>query len=100
MDLLQLLILIVIAGICGAIAEWIVGFKPGGLLVSIIVGVIGAYLGGWIGSLLPFDTSWAELEVGAVPINLFWSILGSIILLLLLYSLRGGGRRSLFGRRF
>ena len=40
MDPLQLLILLVIAGICGAVAELIVGFSPPGLhvmLVSIII---------------------------------------------------------------
>lgn len=100
MDLLQLLILIVIAGICGAVAEWIVGFKPGGLLVSIIVGVVGAYLGGWVGSLLPFDLfSWTTIVVNSVPINLFWSTAGSIVLLALLHALRSGGRRRVFRRR-
>lgn len=100
MDLLQLLILIVIAGICGAVAEWIVGFKPGGLLVSIIVGVVGAYLGGWVGSLLPFDlVPWTTIVVNSVPINLFWSTVGSIVLLALLHILRSGSRRSVFGRR-
>jgi uncharacterized membrane protein YeaQ/YmgE (transglycosylase-associated protein family) len=34
-----------------------------------------------------------------VPINLFWSTVGSIVLLLLLHAVRSGGRRSLFGRR-
>ena len=38
MDLIQLLTLLIIAGICGSIAAWIVGYTPGGLLLSIIVG--------------------------------------------------------------
>lgn len=100
MDLLQLLILLVIAGICGAVAEWIVGFYPGGLLLSIIVGVVGAYVGNAIGSLLPFDIPLTTIEVGTVRFNLIWAIAGSIVLLLLLHSLRGGPRRSLFSRRF
>jgi len=37
MNLLGLLIFLVIAGICGAIAEMVVGFSPGGFVVSIVV---------------------------------------------------------------
>ena len=52
MDPLQLLILLVIAGICGAVAELIVGFSPPGLhvmLVSIIIGVIAVRAAGLFG---------------------------------------------------
>ena len=51
-DLLQLSILLVIAGICAAIAQWVVGFSPGGFIMSIILGVVGAYLGMSLASLL------------------------------------------------
>ena len=97
MDLLQLLTLLVIAGICAAIAEWIVGFSPGGLLISIIVGVIGAYLGSWIAGLLPFP-SVLPIRIGSVGFDIFWAILGSALLLVLVDVLRGGRRRRLFSR--
>jgi uncharacterized membrane protein YeaQ/YmgE (transglycosylase-associated protein family) len=96
-DLLQLLTLMVIAGMCAAIAEWIVGFSPGNLLISIIVGVIGAFFGSWVASMLPIPAL-LPIPVGWVTLDLIWSILGSMLLLLLLYTLRGGGRRRLFGR--
>jgi len=100
-DLIQLFILIVVVGICGAIAEWIVGFKPGGLMVTIIVGVVGAYLGGWLGSLLRVELplfSLFNLEVGVTRFNLLWAVIGSIVLLLLLHLLRGGIGRQQFRR--
>ncbi|ABU60357.1 GlsB/YeaQ/YmgE family stress response membrane protein [Roseiflexus castenholzii] len=92
MDLLQLLILLVIAGICGAVAELIVGFSPPGLqvmLVSIIVGVIGAFIGGWIAGTfgLPPIT---EIRVGNIRLNLLYTILGSTLLLVILQALRSG----------
>ncbi|GIV98739.1 GlsB/YeaQ/YmgE family stress response membrane protein [Roseiflexus sp.] len=92
MDLLQLLILLVIAGICGAVAELIVGFSPPGLqvmLVSIIVGVIGAFIGGWIAETfgLPPIT---EIRVGNIRLNLLYTILGSTLLLVILQALRSG----------
>ncbi len=96
MDPLQLLILLVIAGICGAIAELIVGFSPPGLhvmLVSIIVGVIGAFIGSWIGGWmaemlgLPPIT---EVRVGNTRLNLLYTVLGSTLLLVILQALRSG----------
>jgi len=96
-DLLELLILLIIAGLCGAIAEWIIGFSPGGLLVSIINGVVGAYIGSWIGNLIPIELP-LRIEVGAISFNLIWAVLGSLLLLLLLRTLRGTGQRNLSWR--
>lgn len=102
MDFIELMTLLIIVGICGAIAAWIVGYTPGGLLLSIIVGVIGAYLGGWLNSLLPFQIpiiSLFTIEVGTTRFNLIWAIAGSVVLLLLLHTLRGGERRRMFSWR-
>lgn len=95
MDPLQLMILLVIAGICGAFAELIVGFSPPGLhvmLVSIIIGVIGAFVGAWIAGLLSLPPL-TEIRVGNIRMNLLYTIFGSILLLLVLQALRSGGRR-------
>ena len=92
MSLLGLLILLVIAGICGAVAELVVGFSPGGFVVSIVVGVIGAYLGEVLAAYLnlpPFLT----VQAGGQSLDIMWAILGSILLLLAISLLRGAGRR-------
>jgi uncharacterized membrane protein YeaQ/YmgE (transglycosylase-associated protein family) len=94
MDLLQLLILLVIAGICGAVAELIVGFSPPGLhvmLVSIIIGVIGAFIGAWIAGTLNLPPI-TEIRVGTIRLNLLYTIIGSTLLLVLLQALRSGRR--------
>jgi uncharacterized membrane protein YeaQ/YmgE (transglycosylase-associated protein family) len=102
MGLLELLILLVIAGICGVIAEWVVGFSPGGFVVSIVVGLIGAYLGSWIAGVLglPPVLSVQQLglssNIGLLNFDIVWSILGAILLLLVISLVRGTGRR---GRR-
>jgi uncharacterized membrane protein YeaQ/YmgE (transglycosylase-associated protein family) len=47
MTLLGLLILLIVAAIVGAIGEMIAGGKiPGGWIGSILVGLVGAWLGG------------------------------------------------------
>jgi uncharacterized membrane protein YeaQ/YmgE (transglycosylase-associated protein family) len=98
-DLLQLLTLLAIAGICGAIAQWIVAFSPGSMLVSIIVGVIGAYLGTVIANLLHVPDLIPSFMIGTVPFNILWALIGSILLLLLLKALRNSGRTHIFARR-
>ena len=99
MDLLQLSTLLVIAGICGAIAQWIVAFSPGSMLVSIIVGVIGAYLGTVIARLLYVPDIIPTFTIGNVPFNVLWALIGSILLLLLLKALRNSGRTRIFAHR-
>jgi uncharacterized membrane protein YeaQ/YmgE (transglycosylase-associated protein family) len=97
-DLLQILILLVIAGICAAIAQWIVGFSPGGFIMSIIVGVVGAYLGASFADLLPIQPL-LPIYIRGFEIDLVWAVLGSLLLLLLLYLIRYGSGPWLSSRR-
>lgn len=97
MGLIELLILLVIAGICGVIAEFIVGFSPGGFIVSIVVGVIGAYLGSYLANQLGLPQYLPVsmlLPTTAYDFSLLWAIVGSILLVALIKALRTGrGRR-------
>jgi uncharacterized membrane protein YeaQ/YmgE (transglycosylase-associated protein family) len=101
MGLVELLILLIIAGICGAIAEAVVGFSPGGFLVSIIVGLIGAYLGNWLAPQigLPAVLPVSRLLPGtAFDFDIVWAILGAILLLLVISLIRSAAYRR--PRRF
>lgn len=78
MSLIQLLILLLIAGIAGSIAKTLVGFKRGGCIISIIVGFIGAY----IGTILARELNFPELlsiDIGGVAFPLIWSIIGAAL---------------------
>lgn len=99
MDPLQLLILLAIAGICGAFAELIVAFDTRGLvtvLVSIIVGIVGIFLARAITEATGLST--VVVRVGNQRVDLILTILGAILLLAVLRLVRSGGR-SLLGRR-
>lgn len=102
MDLLEVMILVVIAGICGAIAEFLVGFSPGSVFLVMLTGVVGAYLGNWIALALAAAISGFPplllVRVGTITFDIFWAIIGSIIILELLAFLRGGRRRGIFAR--
>jgi len=44
---------IVMGLVVGVLAKWIMpGKDPGGFIVTILIGIVGAMVGGWLGSLL------------------------------------------------
>ena len=99
MDILGLLLLLVILGICGALAEMIVGFSPGGFAVSIIIGVIGAYLGTLLANYFDLP-AFLTIKVGSQTIELVWAVLGSVAFLAVISLIRGTSRRRRgIGRR-
>jgi uncharacterized membrane protein YeaQ/YmgE (transglycosylase-associated protein family) len=80
---LDFVILLVVAGICGAVAKGIVGYSHGGCLTSIALGFIGALLGTWIARTLKLP-EYIELMIGDQPFPIVWSIIGSALFVALL----------------
>lgn len=74
----EFILLLVIAAITGTLGQVAVGYSVGGTFVSILVGIIGAYIGIWVArefNLPPFFT----LDIGGRPFPIVWSIIGSAI---------------------
>lgn len=93
MSLLELLVLLLIAGICGAVGKAVVGTMPGGFLVSIGVGFVGALIGTWLARLLGLPELFA-IDVGGTTFPIVWSILGSVVFVALVGLVtRGAGHR-------
>ena len=90
MGIIALLILGLIAG---AIAKTILpGDDPGGIIVTMIIGVVGALLGGFLAQAL-FDAE--PLEEFFDLSTWLTAIIGSIILLLIYRAIAGArGRRT------
>ena len=78
MSVLDFLILLVIAGICGGIGQALVGFSRGGCLVSIAVGFVGALLGIWIQRGMGAPEI-LKVQIGDTEFPIVWSIIGSVI---------------------
>jgi uncharacterized membrane protein YeaQ/YmgE (transglycosylase-associated protein family) len=91
MTIVELLVLLLIAGICGAAGKAIVGYFPGGFLASIGVGFVGALVGTWLARLAGLPELFA-INVGGTTFPLVWSILGSAVLVGVI-SLIAGRRR-------
>ncbi len=78
MSVLDFLILLLVAGICGAIAQAIVGFSRGGFLVAVAVGFIGALLGVWLQGLTGLPEIFT-VDVDGHQFPIIWSIIGGVL---------------------
>jgi uncharacterized membrane protein YeaQ/YmgE (transglycosylase-associated protein family) len=87
-----LLVLFFFGIIFGAIARLVVpGPDPMGIVGTWALGVAGSFVGGFLGYVL-FG---ADIDDGAVQMGgVFGSIVGAIVLLLIVRSVRGGRRRA------
>ncbi|HMF29235.1 MAG TPA: GlsB/YeaQ/YmgE family stress response membrane protein [Candidatus Cybelea sp.] len=89
--MLWLLWIVIFGLIVGAVARWIVpGAAPGGCITDIIVGIIGAVIGGWLWRLF------AHVSPAAFQFNLpsfVCALIGAIILLWILRAV--SGRRTI-----
>jgi uncharacterized membrane protein YeaQ/YmgE (transglycosylase-associated protein family) len=89
----ELLLLILIAAVVGAIGREIAGGTRGGLLVSTVVGFIGAMIGPWIARQLHLGEP-LVVRVDGHPFPILWSIIGAAIFVALVHLASGShGRR-------
>ena len=83
-----LLVLIVIAAICGAVGKALAGGGQGGLLASIALGFIGALLGPWVAGQLGLSEPYM-VHVGGQSFPMVWSIVGAALFVALLHLISG-----------
>ena len=75
--------------VLGFLAGWLAriimpGRQSGGLFMTTIIGIVGAAIGGWIGTQL----GWGTVQSFDIR-GLCLSVLGAIVLLMVLGALRG-----------
>jgi uncharacterized membrane protein YeaQ/YmgE (transglycosylase-associated protein family) len=86
-----LLVLVVIAAICGAVGKALAGGARGGLIVSIALGFIGALLGPWVARQLGLAEPFM-LKLSGQSFPIVWSIIGAALFVALLHLLSGRRR--------
>jgi len=75
--------------IVGALAKWIMpGPDPGGIVITIVVGIAGAFVGGFLGSLVGLG-SVTGFNLGSLVV----AVAGALLLLWGHRRLRGGSAR-------
>jgi uncharacterized membrane protein YeaQ/YmgE (transglycosylase-associated protein family) len=78
MTLLDVIVLLLIAGLCGALGQAITGYSRGGCLVSIALGFVGALLGMWLARNLGLPELFS-VQIGTTSFPIIWSIIGSAL---------------------
>ena len=81
------LLLLLIAGVCGSLAQGLTGYSHGGCLVSIALGFIGAVLGTWLSHLMGLGEILA-VQFGGQSFPIVWSIIGAALFVAILNFLR------------
>lgn len=76
----------------GAVAGWMASTltkgKSSGLILNIILGIVGAYIGNWL-----FTVLGVQLDMGYIWQVLFQAFVGAVVVLFIARSLIGTGRR-------
>ncbi len=90
MTIIEFLLLLLVAGICGSLAQSIAGYSHGGCLASIALGFIGALLGTWLARTAGLPEIFT-IRAGDHTFPIIWSIIGAALFSALL-SLATRGR--------
>jgi uncharacterized membrane protein YeaQ/YmgE (transglycosylase-associated protein family) len=91
MTLGGILLLLLIAAVCGSIAQALVGYSRGGCIVSIVLGFIGAFLGWWIADALNLPLLF-QLNIQGQNFPVIWSIIGGALFVAVLNLISGRKR--------
>ena len=91
LNLESLILLLIVAGVCGAVGRSIVGYSHGGCLTSIALGFIGAFIGRWIAGKLDLPEIFA-VEVGHTRFPIVWAVVGAALFVAVLSMLTGRRR--------
>jgi uncharacterized membrane protein YeaQ/YmgE (transglycosylase-associated protein family) len=95
LTIFDFVLLLIVAGVCGMIAQAVSGYMRGGLLWSILLGFIGALFGVWIAHGLDLPPVFTlHTRSGTFPV--FWAVIGALLFLILL----GMFRRQYYYRRW
>jgi len=82
-----ILIWIIVGGIAGFLASKVLSGRGLGLLWDIVVGILGAFLGGWLAGLIGIPVSTGTFTLG----GLVAAFVGAVILLVVFRAMTGRG---------
>jgi uncharacterized membrane protein YeaQ/YmgE (transglycosylase-associated protein family) len=87
MTLVEFLMLLMIAGLCGSIAQAVAGYSRGGCLLSVALGLVGALLGTWLARQLGLGEI-LSISIGSQSFPVVWSIIGAALFVAVIGFLR------------
>jgi uncharacterized membrane protein YeaQ/YmgE (transglycosylase-associated protein family) len=95
MTVLEFLLLLLVAGICGSIAQSVVGYSRGGCLTSIVLGFIGALLGRWLSRQLALPELFT-VQLGGQSFPIVWSVIGAALFVAVIALIAGRRRPRVY----
>ena len=78
---------LIVGLVAGVLASLVMGGTGYGLIGDIIIGIVGAFVGGWIFSALGVGSPF-----GGLAGTIFVAFIGAVVLLFILRLIRGGRR--------
>ena len=78
MTIVEFLLLLFVAGVCGALGQSLSGYSRGGCLIAIVVGFIGTLVGTWLARATGLPEIFA-ITVGGKSVPIIWSIIGGAL---------------------
>lgn len=97
MTILDLLIYLIVAGVCGGIAQSLAGFERGGCLGAVVTGLIGAVVGTWLARQVGLGEA-LTLQVGDRSFPVIWSVIGASLFIGILAMLTSSRRTRIIRR--
>ena len=86
---MSIIVWLVLGLIAGLVASLLVGGGGYGIIGDIIVGIVGAFVGGWLGS------TFMGLDVTGLDFtSIILAIVGSVIVLVIFHALSSGRSRA------
>jgi uncharacterized membrane protein YeaQ/YmgE (transglycosylase-associated protein family) len=87
---MSILVAIILGGLVGYIASRLMG-RNEGVVMSIIIGIVGSFIGGFVSSL---TTGSDKSFLAFSAMGLFWSLVGSVILVAILNAVTRSHRHT------
>ena len=78
MTIVDFVILLIIAALCGVVGQALAGYSVGGCITSTLVGFVGAVIGTWLAGVLGLPEVFA-INVGGRAFPIVWSVIGSAL---------------------
>jgi len=86
---MDILTWIIVGLVAGVLASLVMGGTGYGIIGDIIIGIVGAFVGGWL-----FRQLGVSSPFGGLPGTIFVAFIGAVVLLFGLRLIRGAGRRA------
>jgi uncharacterized membrane protein YeaQ/YmgE (transglycosylase-associated protein family) len=86
---MDILTWIIVGLVAGVLASLVMGGTGYGIIGDIIIGIVGAFVGGWL-----FRQLGVSSPLRGLPGTIFVAFIGAVVLLFGLRLIRGAGRRA------